>query len=275
MSNFNFVGYIRPMKNGFDVKDFDSGWMNERVRFIVQAGDNSHIVEINSGKWKDDSKNIIYTFSKANGDTKSEKMQVTWNDRTNPDVIDKVAGWKIMTADLDTKENRDAAVQSGDDDAIKASNKKRHHFIAETDFCEFVNKMLQSDKIKDMRFRVSGTVTYTYRSKDDRYYSNYEVNKIKRVSDTEAFSSFMSIPFYFSEGCIDMDSVEDHGMAIVSGYTNFYDSVDKKDRFCPLNLVLRGNEKAIKHWNKKFDATGDEIKRIYLDCLFVTTKNKI
>lgn len=271
MTNFSFVGTIRPMKDGFVSQDFDSGWMIERCKFIVLAGENSHIVEINAGRWKEESKNVIYTMSRGNGDKKSAKMQVAWKDRKDPKVIDKVAGFRIMTVDLDTYDNHQKARESGDDEIIAASNKKIHHFIAGTDFCEFVNKLTNNEKIKDMRFRVNGTVTYTYNAKDDRYYSNYEVTKIYRVDNEVENSSAMTIPFYFGRECIDESAFEDHGFITLSGYTDFYDNSEKATYFCPLNLVLRVSEKALPRWKSKFncftnDDEDDAIKKISLDC---------
>ena len=50
-NTFSFVGYLKPIKDsekmkGFQVTNYDSGWMSERLRFQVVAGDNSHFVEI-------------------------------------------------------------------------------------------------------------------------------------------------------------------------------------------------------------------------------------
>ena len=92
-NTFSFVGYLKPIKNtekfnSFSTTKFDSGWMNERLVFNVKAGDNMHRVEINAGRWSDEKKNVIYGFTKGDGDKKGEAIQVPWEKRNDPDVIE-------------------------------------------------------------------------------------------------------------------------------------------------------------------------------------------
>lgn len=276
-NNFSFVGYLKPIKDsekmkGFQVTNYDSGWMSERLRFQVVAGDNSHFVEINQGRWKDENKNIIYGFTQGSADKKGEAIQIPWAKRNDPDIIESVAGWKVFTVDLETFNHRKELEESGEIEALEAANKKRKHFLAGTEFCEYVNKVVNSEKTKNMKFRVNGTVNYSYSEKNDRYYSTYEVNKIYRVDDDAPVSNSIDMEFYFAEDAMDASDYTDTGKAIVNGWTAYYDSNLKRTCYCPVALAMRfGTDdegmKKIKGWQKAFSKfEDDEVRKVNLSC---------
>lgn len=287
MSNtFSFVGYLKPIKEkenfkGFTATKFDSGWMTERLRFNVIAGDNRHLVEINAGRWQQEDKNVIYGFTKPENGKKGEPFKIPWNERTNPDMIDRMAGWRVFTVDLDTYNHRQELEQSGDTEGLAKSNSRRKHFLAGTDFCEYVNKVVNSDKIKDTKFRVNGTVNYTYSEKNDRYYSTYEVTKIYRVDDDKEPESTVNIDFYFAENPVDSEDYAETGKAIANGYTAFYDNSTKKNWYCPISLVMRfgtddKGKKKVKGWEKIFGKFEDDtIRRMVLECEQIDGAQKV
>lgn len=287
MSNtFSFVGYLKPIKEkekfkGFTATKFDSGWMTERLRFNVIAGDNRHLVEINAGRWQQEDKNVIYGFTKPENGKKGEPFQIPWNERTNQDMIDRMVGWRVFTVDLDTYNHRQELEQSGDTEGLAKSNSRRKHFLAGTDFCEYVNKVVNSDKFKDTKFRVNGTVNYTYSEKNDRYYSTYEVTKIYRVDDDKEPESTVNIDFYFAENPVDSEDYAETGKAIANGYTAFYDNSTKKNWYCPISLVMRfgtddNGKKKVKGWEKIFGKFEDDtIRRMVLECEQIDGSQKV
>lgn len=278
MSNtFSFVGYLKPVKDSenrksFEIKTYDSGWMSERLVFLVRAGDNTHRVEINAGRWADEKKNTIYCFTKSENGKKGESFQVPWAKRNDPEIIEKTSGWRIFTCDLETYNHRKELEEAGETEALEAANKKRKHFLAATEFCEYANMVVNSEKTKDMKFRVNGNINYTYSEKNDRYYSTYEVTKIYRVDDDVPTSSTVDMEFYFSEGAMDSSDYDDTGRAIVNGFTSYYDSSTKKNWFCPIVLAMRcgtdeAGKKKIKGWQKIFSKfEDDEVRKINLTC---------
>lgn len=287
MSNtFSFVGSLRAMKDtesfkSFSVTNYDSGWMNERLVFNVIAGDNRHRVEINAGRWKDEAKNIIYGFTKGDANKKGEAVKIPWAKRNDPATIESMAGWKLFTVDLETFNNRKAFTEAGDTESLEAANKKCKHFLAGTEFCEYVNKVVNSEKTKDMKFRVKGNVTYRYSEKNDMYYSAYEVTKIYRVDDDTPVSSSIDMEFYFAEDAMDASDYAETGKAIVNGWTSYYESSLKKTCYCPTALVLRcGTDaeglKKIKGWQKIFNKfEDDEIRKINLGCLQIDGAQRV
>ena len=285
-NTFSFVGYLRPMKDSGDWKafsttKFDSGWMNERLVFNVKAGDNMHRVEINAGRWVDENKNVIYGFTKGDANNKGEAIQVPWDKRNDPEMIEKMVGWKVFTVDTETYNHRKELEEAGETEALEKANKKRKHFLAGTEFCEYVNKVVNSEKTKNMKFRVNGNVTYRYSEKKDQYYSTYEVTKIYRVDDDADVSSEVNIDFYFTEGAMDSSSYEETGRAIVSGFTSYYDAATKKNWFCPIGLAMRfgtdeGGLKKIKGYDKIFSKfEDDEVRHINLVCQQIDGAQKV
>lgn len=287
MSNtFSFIGYLKPIKSteswsSFSVKTYDSGWMTERLRFNVIAGDNRHLVEVNAGRWQQEDKNVIYGFTKPENGKKGEPFQIPWSKRTDPDMIDKMAGWRVFTVDLDTYNHRQELEQSGDTEGLAKANSRRKHFLAGTDFCEYVNKVVNSEKIRDTKFRVNGTINYTYSEKNDRYYSTYEVTKIYRVDDDKEPESTVNIDFYFAENPVDSEDYAETGKAVANGYTAFYDNSTKKNWYCPISLVMRfgtddKGKKKVKGWENIFGKFEDDtIRRMVLECEQIDGAQKV
>ena len=274
MNTFSFVGKIATIRDtekfkGYEEKTFPSGWMTQNLRWNVVAGDDRHLVAINAGRWTDDSKNsVIYTMSRATEGKKSEKIQIPWSKRNDQATIDSVAGNRVFTCDTDTYANREALKQSGDEKAYEDSVKKRKHFLASTDFCDWVKKVVYSEKAKEMVFRFNGNIVYRYNPKDGKYYSSYEVNKIYRVDENTEPSSNLNIEFFYADGFMDDEYIEESGNAIMRGFTPFYDSTTKKNWFTPLELVFRGDKNKAEVISECMNAFDDnnEICRAVLSC---------
>lgn len=277
-NQFSFVGKIVPVKDtdkfkGYTETKYDSGWVNQKLRFNVIAGDDRHFVEINAGKWDNDAKNsVIKTMSKAEEGKPSKLIEIPWAKRNDPEEIAKVAGYRVFTIDTDNYEHRQELEKSGDDAALELSKKKRKHFLAGVDFCEYARKVVNSDKIKDMTFRVSGNIVVNYGSKNDQYYTTYEVTKIYRTADNAEPLSEVNLDFYFAEGAVDSEDYNETGKAHVSGYSMFWDGMTKKNWFYPVNLVIAGGtdeagKKRLAGFQKMFDKfESDEVRKVSLVC---------
>lgn len=250
MATFRFVGRIFSIKNGDNTDgymrtDYKSGWMREQMKFRVFDGTNSNIVEVNSGRWQEESKNSIYTFSKTTDGKKGEQIVVSWDQRFDKDIINNVAGFKLMTINMNTdKKNED--------------EKLIRHYIAESDFCDAVRKIVNNPKSKDMIFAVSGNIEYTYSASKGTYYSNYVVTRVERVTDDSSMYSNATIEVFYEDDCFDENNYEETGKAIVNGYTNFYDKDSKSTRFCPIRLALR-DKAAVHVWKKLFGGTTNKV----------------
>ena len=155
MINFEIIATLKAVKDSdnfsaFEVKDFDSGWQNTRYKFNAISGNNRFMLEIAGGKWRDEKKNQILTFSRAETGKKPEKMTVKWEDRKNQEIIDKVAGYRIYTCNLLTFDERKALEDEGKAEEAK---KKNHQFLEKTEFAALVQKVVNSEKYVGVKFR--------------------------------------------------------------------------------------------------------------------------
>ena len=172
MINFEIIANLKAVKDSdsfkaFETRAFDSGWENTRYRFNAVSGNNRFMLEIGGGKWKDDKKNKIVTLAKAEPGKKATKLEVKWEDRKKPEVIEQVAGFRVYTCNLLTYDERKALE---DEDKADEAKKKNHQFIEKTEFATLVKKVIDSGKYADAKFRILGTIDFQYSEKNNQFY---------------------------------------------------------------------------------------------------------
>ena len=275
MINFEIIGTLKAVRDSdnfsaFEVRDFNSGWQNTRYRFNVVSGTNRFMCEIGGGKWKDDKKNQILTFSRAEAGKKPEKMTVKWEDRKNPEIIDTVAGYRIYTCNLLTYDERKALEDEGKEDEAK---KKNHQFLEKTEFAALVKKVIDSNKYTDSKFRILGTIDFQYSASKNQFYRTFSVDKMYKVTDDTPCKAEMTINAFYTEGAVDTESYDDTKKMFFNCYTDHYFSSVKGNRFVPLNLVINGNgdekaEKKAMAFKKMFEKFDDEatVRKVGLVC---------
>lgn len=278
MANFEIIATLKAVKDSdnfkaLEVRDFESGWQNTRYRFNAISGNNRFMLEIGGGKWKDEKKNKILTFSRAETGKKPEKLEVKWEDRRNPEIIDKVAGFRIYTCNLLTYDERTALEK---EDKADEAKKKNHQFLEKTEFATLVKKVVDSDKYKDVKFRILGTVDFQYSESKGQYYRTLSVDKMYKVADDTPYKAEMTINTFYTEDAIDDESYDENKKMLFNCYTDYYFSSIKENRFVPMTLVINGNgdEKAEKKaiaFKKKLTAFDDEatVRKVGLVCQMI------
>lgn len=296
-TNFNFTGKISLPKETekfkpIEKKEFASSWMNTTVKFNVVSGTNRILCVAQGGKWKDDKKNTVKTFSKSTTDengkvTKGEKIEIAWAKRFDEAEIAKVAGFKKFVVDTGdykmryklqdlveafengtvTDEQMETLEIDNLDDAkaaLEKSKAKRKEFISEWDFAEYMIKVAQSDKMKDKLFNVSGDYEVQYSADKNRFYVNYHVNRVTLAAEDAELKTEMKVDFLFGEDAWDDSNFEESGKVLVNGWISYYDSNLKKNGFKDMVVVVREeNDKKRNALKRKF--TCDEgIKQIGL-----------
>lgn len=278
MANFEIIATLKAVKDSdnfsaFEVRDFKSGWQNTRYRFNAISGTNRFMLEIGGGKWSDDKKNQIFTFSRAEAGKKPEKMTVKWEDRKNPEIIDKVAGYRIYTCNLLTFDERKALEEEGKEDEAK---KKNHQFLEKTEFATLVKKVIDSGKYTDAKFRILGTVEFQYSAKNNQFYRTLSVDKMYKVPSDTPCKAEMTLNTFYTEGAVDAESYDDTKKMFFNCYTDHYFSSVKGNRFVPLTLVINGNgdekaEKKAMAFKKMFEKFDDEatVRKVGLVCQMI------
>lgn len=294
---FNFCAKISLPKETekfkpVEKKSFSSGWENMTIKFNAISGTNRVLCLVQGGKWNNDSKNSVKTFSKSTTDangkvTKGASIEIPWAKRFDKEQIEKVAGFKKFICDTgDYKERYKLqdlvkAFENGSvtdeqmavldihtlEDAkaaLEKSQAKRREFISEWDFAEFVAKLVASDKYKNSLFNISGNYEVAYNAEKDRFYTNYHVNRITLAAADAEPTTEMKVDFFYGADAWDDSNVEETGKVIVNGWFSYYDSNLKKNGFQNVAIVIREtNEKKRNALKRKFTVE-EGIKQIGL-----------
>lgn len=268
-NQISFVGKIRKIKDGYSEQEFSGGLIKRRLRFNAVCGNSLQWLEVTALVWKDDKKNKVYTLKSVEG-AKDEKMTVEWANRLNPDVIELVPGYKRFVVDTDTFAKRKELEEAGLDEELEKSKKKRKEFIHESDFIDYLIKVLDSETSKDMIFRINGTAEYSYGSKHDTYYRNFVPQKIFRVPDDTEQCCAGSMKLYFAEGAVDDTCVDETGDYIINAFADYYDQNSKMNAFVPISVKINKDHKMANGFKKRFSkAEGDEIKELGVGVNFI------
>ena len=294
---FNFYAKISLPKETekfkpVEKKSFSSGWENMTIKFNAISGTNRVLCLVQGGKWNNDAKNTVKTFSKSTTDangkvTKGTSIEIPWAKRFDKEQIEKVAGFKKFICDTgDYKERYKLqdlvkAFENGSvtdeqmaalniyklDDAkvaLEKSQSKRREFISEWDFAEFVAKLVAGDKYKNNLFNISGNYEVAYNAEKDRFYTNYHVNRITLAAEDAEPTTEMKVDFFYGTDAWDDSNVEETGKVIVNGWFSYYDSNLKKNGFQNIAIVIReANDKKRNALKRKFTVE-EGIKQIGL-----------
>lgn len=278
MVNFEIIANLKAVKDSdnfkaLEVRDFDSGWQNTKYKFNAVSGNNRFLLEIGGGKWKDDKKNQILTFTRAEAGKKPEKLTVKWEDRKSKEIIDKVAGYRIYTCNLLTFDERKALEDEG---KAEEAQKKNHQFLEKTEFATLVKKVIDSGKYADAKFKIVGTMDFQYSESKNQYYRTMSVDKIYKVPNDTPYKAEMTLNAFYTEDAVDAESYDDTKKYFFNCYTDNYFSSIKDNRFVPLNLVISGNgddkaEKKANAFKKMFEKFDDEatVRKVGLVCSMI------
>ena len=265
MASINFIGKLRkPKDNWYEEREFTGGLLKKRIRCMILCGDNVQWLEASAFVWKntktgeiDPSKNTIYTMKYVeNG--KDEKTTVKWSDRLNEDVVSSVAGYKKWVVDTDTFAHRKELEESGLDEELEKSKKKRKEFLHASDFIDFLKKVLENEKSKEMVFRVTGSMDFSYSEKDGTYYRTFTPQKITRVPDATEQICEGSMKVYFSENAVDDTMADETGDIIFNGYVQNYFSSIKKNAFVPMSFTINKDAEMAEGFKMLFGDVEDE-----------------
>lgn len=258
MANINFIGKLRKLKeHGYEEQEFSGGLIRKRLRFQMICGDNVQWLEVVALVWKDENKNKIYTMKHVE-DGQDTKFEVKWNDRFKEDIVNSVAGYKKFVIDTDTFAHRKELEETGLDEELEKSKKKRKEFLHTSDFIGYLQRVLDNEKSKEMVFRVTGSMDFSYSEQRDMYYRTFTPQKITRVpADTKQICEG-SMKVYFSEGAVDDTMVDETGDIIFNAYTQNYFSNIKGNAFVPMSFKISKDAPKAEGFIKLFNKVEDD-----------------
>lgn len=269
--NFEMLGKISLGKETEKFKPYsettyDSGWVKKRIMFNAICGDNRHLLTVDAGAFAD-GHGDVYTFSKGSVDengkkTKGESLKIPFKDRLTSSKLAEVAEFKKFIFDLEKPNRRyklekaaekikegtsltdeelaELEVESEADvkTALEKSIKKRHEFISEWDFVDFIKKVIESGKYSDKKFYIKGNGNYQYSDKNERVYESYVPTRIYLADDNAEEYCTATINVLFNRDSVDDMSVEEKGKYYINGYMMQYDSNRKGNIPCPVTVTI-------------------------------------
>lgn len=296
MVQFEMVGKLSMPKETekfkpFEIREFNSGWVNKTLKFNLTSGDNRFLLQSKAGYYADQH-NDICVFSKdgvdANGNkVKGEQFKIPFKERLTHKRLPEIVEWKKFVVDLeepnrryalknalkkyeesgegDTEELEKLGIKDASElkDALAASEKKRKEFISEYDFIDMLKKILESDKYKNRKFKVTGSYEVQYSDANGKFYSNYVPTRVYLAADDAEETATASLTLFYNNESL-VDAKEEKNKYFVNGYIQQYDGARKANIFAPYVITIdaNDNEKKVKKLVEMFTAEDDEVKEI-------------
>lgn len=291
---FEMVGKISLGKDTekfhpYEEKTYEkSGWANRTIRFNVSCGDNRHLLQVKGGAFSD-GHGDVYSFTKGHvkedgTKVKGESIKIPFKERLTSKRLSEIAEFKKFVFDLEKpnrryklekatervkegtsltdEELKDLEIESEDDlnTAIEKSKKKRHEFISEWDFVEFIKKIIDSGKYSNKKFFIRGNGDYSYSDNTQKVYENYFPNRIYLADDNAEEYSHASFTILFSQDSFDEMSLEEKNKYYVNGWMMEYDQNRKSNIPVPVTVAINNVDEIDKDATKKLNA----IKRKFI-----------
>lgn len=314
--NFEMIGKISLGKETEKFKPYsehtyDSGWVKRRIMFNAICGDNRHLLTVDAGSFAD-GHGDVYTFSKGTVDEdgnkiKGKSIKIPFKDRLSSPKLAEVAEFKKFIFDLEKPKRRyklekaaekikegisltdeeikdlELENESEINTALEKSNKKRHEFISEWDFAEFIKKVIDSGKYNNKKFLIKGTGNYSYSDKKQQVYENYIPQRIYLVDDDAEEYSTGTIKVLYSNDCLDGMSVEEKGKYYVNGYMMEYDSNRKSNIPVPVTVTIPiapddandKEKKKVESIKRKFTVDDETYKELGIEVKMLNGAQKI
>lgn len=269
--NFEMTGKLSISKetekfHPYTEKTYPSGWVRKQLLFNVTCGDNRHMLTVTAGAFAD-GHGDIYSFTKGGVDengnkVKGESIQIPFKERLTSPKLAEIAEFKKFIIDLEQpgrryklqnmadklhegkeltdEELKSVGLESKDDvtTALEKSNKKRHEFISEWDYIDFIKKVIDSEKYKDKLFFIRGNGEYQYSDSQQKVYESYIPTRIYLAADDAEPSSTATINIIFNSESLDEMSVEEKGKYYVNGHMMEYDQNRKANIPVPVTIVI-------------------------------------
>lgn len=269
--NFEMTGKLSISKDTekfhpYTEKTYPSGWVRKQLLFNVTCGDNRHMLTVTAGAFAD-GHGDIYSFTKGGVDengnkVKGESIQIPFKERLTSPKLAEIAEFKKFIIDLEQpgrryklqnmadklhegkeltdEELKEVGLESKDDvtTALEKSNKKRHEFISEMDYIDFIKKVIDSEKYKDKLFFIRGNGEYQYSDNQQKVYESYIPTRIYLAADDAEPSSTATINIIFNSESLDEMSVEEKGKYYVNGHMMEYDQNRKANIPVPVTIVI-------------------------------------
>lgn len=314
--NFEMIGTLSIPKetdkfSPYSENHYDSGWVNRQLLFNANCGDNRHMLSVRGGCYEDQH-NDVYTFTKSytddNGNkVKGESLKIPFKERLTSPKLAEVAEFKKFIIDLEQpgrryklekaaekvkegttitdEELKEIGIENESEieTELKKSQKRRHEYISEWDYAEFIKKVIDSGKYTDKKFLIRGSGEYQYSDNNQRVYESYVPNRIYLAADDAVESSTETINLLFGVDALDDMSADEKGKYYVNGYVMEYDSSRKGNIPVPTTITIpvpsedtdEKAKKRVEAIKRKFTVDDDKIYEYGIVCNMLNGAQKM
>lgn len=293
-NTFDFIGNIVPCKatdsfKPYEKRTFDSGWSKTTLKFNVACGNNRHFLEIGCFTPENIESSIIYTTKctqSEDGSRSYDNIEVKYSDRAKSDIVNSIAPFKKFVVDIEIPKRRyqlESALEKFKDGTITdeqiaeigvgsledcqieydKSCKRKHEFIWEYDFIEYLNKLINSSAIKDYKWHITGTYELEYNTEKDQWYRKFKPQRVYRALDSDEYKSQADFVVVFGKDAVDDSSFEETQKLRINGFIGQYlGKPYKKICYAPMTFTVDGStderaKKMAMGFKKKFTFPDD------------------
>lgn len=261
-NTFEFIGNLNFGKEIVKETVFDSGWAKKQLSVLInETKSNGVFLSVEGGYNKTNSKpNSVMSFSKKLFGEKGGKIDVPWEERNEPYILDSIADYKKtivdLTVDQDAKEefyklrNEIFNLETKEDNVTFEDREKlkelyakaretmpyRYEFVHGLDVVDFFDKA--AEKLKGKKFRVKGTVEVSHWK--GKFYTNYIPSLFELVDDETPNKLTAQLDLYFTKNVADESMYKSDSLITYNTYIQSYDSSHKGDKFFPFKTVYNG-----------------------------------
>ena len=154
------------------------------------------------------------------------------------DALDRVQHGKNLTDEEVASLGIADANESTLKEEVAKSEKRRHEFISEWDFAEYIKKVIESGKYTNKKFFIRGNASYTYSDAKERVYENLIPQRIYMAEDDAEEIAEATINIVFGENAVDDMSVEEKGRYYVNGFMMERDNSRKANIPVPVTIAI-------------------------------------
>lgn len=262
-NTFEFVGNLNLMKEPVKTTEFEkSGWLKKELKAVLnESKANGVFLTLEGGYYKSKGQpDKVYSFTKKLFGENGGKLELTWDDRNNQSIINKVAEFSKTVVDLTTDnevkekyntlrkeiwkiENNENASDEDKEKleqlykAVKETVPHRYEFLHELDVINFFEK--HKEKLNGKKFKVKGEVKVS--QWNGKFYTSYVPSQFEVVNEEEPNKLALDLDLYFDKDVIDKTLFKSEKVMTFNTYILAYDSSHRKDVFMPLPTVLNAS----------------------------------
>jgi len=198
---YNFVGKVEAKEDKY-LRENKGGSVTLNLQ-CVAAQNNRAFLEMFGMK-----RDTIQTFN-----TENEKIEIDWKDREDEDVVKQVANFRKYIITL---------------------NGKRHEYISEWDFIQFVVENI--DEIRGKEFTITGQVQKN--DYDGKITDRFKIQNMYEVTEEKKHQLRVSGEFFFSADGVDTADWKKERKVIFNGYTREYMDKDHPNCYVPKTIIF-------------------------------------